>query len=94
MTRAGLRSFLLRRSAARKDRAERKEMQRLAEQLGFTLGRKRIDGRWAVNGHHGTWSSILRSEGCGTYDLVLNVEEKRVDCANCGATDLVKKAVR
>lgn len=71
---------------------------KLADQLGVGLGHRRVDGRWAINGSHGRRSqkptpllSIL-SDGCGTYDLVLNTEERRVDCANCGATDLGKVA--
>lgn len=67
---------------------------KLADQLGVGLGRRRADGRWAINGSHGRRSQLLSilNDGCGTYDLVLNTEERRVDCANCGATDLGKVA--
>lgn len=60
---------------------ERQKVERLAERLGFTLGRG-----LSVNGHHG----MATHGGCGSYDLVLNVKAERVDCVACGATDLVR----
>lgn len=67
----------------------RRRATKMAATLGVTLARGHSG--LAVNGHHGSYS-IAHSEprgGCGTYDLLLNLETETVDCHHCGATDLV-----
>jgi hypothetical protein len=63
---------------------------KLAEKLGVTLGPG--NNGLSVNGHHGGRSISGRDRGCGTYNLILNLTTKTVDCAECGAVDLVRAA--
>lgn len=60
---------------------EMRKAQRIAARLGVTLVRG-----LNVGGHHG--APLLGRDGCGSYDLVLNLATESVDCLGCGATDL------
>lgn len=69
--------------AARRNR----KVERIASKLGVTLNNHH-DGL-GVNGSHRCDQSDPAYR-FGTYDLVLNVEAERVECGQCGATDLVR----
>jgi hypothetical protein len=58
-------------------------VENVAQRIGVTLGHD-----LQVNGHHGTVGD--HRGGCGSYNLVLNIENERVDCEACGATDLIR----
>ena len=65
---------------------DRRSATKLAASLGVTLGHG-----LTVNGHHG---SAWLNDGCGRYELVLNLATGTVDCSACGATDLAPKVRR
>lgn len=62
----------------------RRKAEKIAAKLGVGLG-----SGLKVNGYH-RCDKYDPAYRFGTYDLILNVEAERVECGQCGATDLVR----